>query len=90
MSTRRLVFALVITVTGPACLTAAEPTGLVAGQGDEGPWWMRQTAISRDGDLSLVAKPWWPRAKQLAVGASFVVPGTGETEGRMLVRRPRR
>jgi len=88
MSTWRLAMASVALVIGMSCTVApAAPAGLVAGQDGEGPWWMRQTAITKDGHLALADKPWWPRAKDLAVGESFVVPESGETTQRMLVRR---
>ena len=61
--------------------------GLTAGQDERGPWWMRQTAISRDGALDLKSKPWWPRATQLKVGEQFVVEDGTPGSGNMLVRR---
>lgn len=36
-------------------------------------WYMRETAMSKDGRLTLLDKPWWPRPKQLAEGESFTM-----------------
>jgi hypothetical protein len=41
------------------------------------------------GSLRLDDKPWWPKAKALAVGESFIVDAQGPAAGRMLVRRER-
>lgn len=62
---------------------------LTAGQEDRGAWWMRQTAMTPEGMLSLGDKPWWPRALQLKAGEAFVVQGDGPAGGTMLVRRER-
>ncbi|MBP7933175.1 MAG: hypothetical protein KA354_00890 [Phycisphaerae bacterium] len=72
------------------CAGLAGPAvGLSAGQDDRGPWWMRQTAMSRDGSLDLRSKPWWPRAMRLGVGERFMIEENGPAGGNMLVRRER-
>ena len=63
--------------------------GLAAGQDVKGPWWMRETALTREGKLDLTSKPWWPRAAGLRVGEQFIVDAQGEAKDRMLVRRER-
>jgi hypothetical protein len=35
------------------------------------PWYMQETAMSADGRLTFLEKPWWPRAKALADGQNF-------------------
>jgi hypothetical protein len=37
------------------------------------PWYMQETAMTSDGRLTFLAKPWWPRAKALAEGGSFTL-----------------
>lgn len=37
------------------------------------PWYMRETAMTRDGRLTFLDKAWWPRAKRLAEGGSFIL-----------------
>jgi hypothetical protein len=37
------------------------------------PWYMQETAMSADGRLTFLNKPWWPRAQALAEGASFTL-----------------
>jgi len=59
-----------------------------AGEEGKGPWWMKQTALKRDGSIALFSsQQWWNRAKKLKVGESFIVPATGEAKDRMLVRK---
>jgi len=71
-----------------SCASAAEaPKPLTAGQGKDGPWWMRQTVLTKEGKLSLKDKPWWPRAAKLKVGEQFIVEAQGGLKDRMLVRR---
>ena len=36
-------------------------------------WYMQETAMTDDGRLTFLQKPWWPRAQALAEGASFTV-----------------
>lgn len=79
------------------CLTAAvllmagcsagRGRGLDAGQEGLGPWWMRETAMTRDGKLDLKSKQWWSQAAGLKVGEQLMVPAEGEAANRMLVRR---
>lgn len=35
------------------------------------PWYMQETAMTADGRLTFLQKPWWPRARTLAEGQSF-------------------
>ncbi|MHC4442185.1 MAG: hypothetical protein ACYTA5_06275 [Planctomycetota bacterium] len=58
-----------------------------AGEGITGPWWMQQTAMTRDGRLEFTSKPWWPKAQKLKIGEQFIVEAEGEAAGKMLVRR---
>jgi hypothetical protein len=44
-----------------------------AGEGHRGPWWMRQTAMSPEGELRLGDFPWWPSAAALTVGEKLVI-----------------
>jgi hypothetical protein len=37
------------------------------------PWYMRETAMTPEGRLTFLNKPWWPRAKALAEGQSFTL-----------------
>jgi hypothetical protein len=65
-------------------LSADKP--LNAGEDSQGPWWMKQTAITRDGQFpDLKTKSWWPKAVSLKPGESFIVE-EGEGKGKMLVR----
>ncbi len=45
--------------------------GLTAGQEDRRLDWMQETALTQDGKLDLIAKSWWPRARELKVGEAF-------------------
>ncbi len=83
---RRGFIGLVLAMAGLAVAGEA-PKPKVAGQGTDGPWWMKQTAMTAKGRLVLKDKPWWPRAAKLKVGEKFVIDAPGEMKGRMLVRR---
>jgi hypothetical protein len=37
------------------------------------PWNMRETAMTADGRLTMLGKPWWPRAQALGEGQSFTL-----------------
>ena len=37
------------------------------------PWYMQETAMTADGRLTFLEKPWWPRAQALAEGQSFTL-----------------
>lgn len=63
---------------GCAPTARPKPVGLLAGQEAQGPWWMRQTGLSRRGELYLKDKPWWPRAAGLATGEWFSIDNRGE------------
>lgn len=59
---------------------------LRAGEDARGPWWMKETAMSREGVfVDLKTKPWWPKAVALKPGQSFIIE-EGEGKGKMLVR----
>jgi hypothetical protein len=38
-----------------------------------GPWYIEETAMTPDGRLTFLQKPWWPRARALAEGQSFTL-----------------
>jgi len=80
-----LALACAASVTGVSDTTKA----LRAGEVSRGPWWMQQTALTPEGGLLLRDKPWWNRAANLKVGEDFIAEATGETAGRMMVRRER-
>lgn len=61
--------------------------GRAAGQETGGPWWMQQTAVTRDGKLDLKSKPWWQQAAALKVGEQFTIQDDSGAGGPMLVRR---
>ena len=73
-------------LTFPLLHAAEKP--LAAGEEGKGPWWMKPTAMKRDGTMVNFKKmPWWSRAAGLKPGESFVVEAKGEARDRMLVRR---
>src|SRR4051812_2972219 len=37
------------------------------------PWYMQETAMTPDGRLTFLNKPWWPKAKSLREGDSFTL-----------------
>ncbi len=37
------------------------------------PWYMQETAMSAEGRLTFLQKPWWPRAQKLTEGESFTL-----------------
>ena len=39
----------------------------------DSPWYMQETAMSADGRLTFLNKPWWPRAKALPEGGSYTL-----------------
>lgn len=77
-----LVLAALLANVGCGELSGPRRAGEAAG----GPWWMRQTAMSRDGKLDLKSKPWWDRASALKVGEQFTL-NDEQGGGAMLVRR---
>lgn len=71
-----------------AVTRSADYRALKPGEDAQGPWWMKQTALSKDGRFAdLKSKPWWKQAAALKVGESFIIDETGEAQGKMLVRR---
>ena len=88
----RVLLMLAVAAAGAAApppSRAAEPPGLRVGQGQGGPWWMRQTALTSAGALALADKPWWSKAAALKVGQSFLLEADDPAAGQMLVRRER-
>jgi hypothetical protein len=51
------------------------------------PWYMRETAMSAEGRLTFLDKPWWPRAKALAEGGSFTLDLNGDGRPDTLIRK---
>ena len=51
------------------------------------PWYMRETAMSADGRLTFLNKPWWPRAQALKEGESFTLDLNGDGRPDTLVTR---
>lgn len=80
---RWFMLAVVVLPTGCALIRP----GLDAGQESRGPWWMQQTALTRDGRLELTTQPWWSRAASLKLGEQFIIEDAGPASGKMLVRR---
>lgn len=79
---------LIVALSGLMRLPALAGPPLKAGEEGQGPWWMKETALKKDGAIApLSSRPWWPRAQKLKVGESFIVPAVGEAKDRMLVRR---
>jgi hypothetical protein len=65
-----------------------ETKALKAGEEARGPWWMRQTALLRNGKLAtLKTRRWWKKAAALKPGESLILDVGGEAKDRMLVRR---
>ena len=79
---RTLTFTLLAAAVLAAPAAAEQPAPLTLGQGTQGPWWMRETALTPSGGLRLDSKPWWDQAAALAVGDSFTLDN-----GRQRVRR---
>lgn len=51
------------------------------------PWYMQETAMSADGRLTFLNKPWWPRAKALGEGQSFSLDLNKDGRPDTLIRR---
>jgi hypothetical protein len=51
------------------------------------PWYMRETAMTDDGRLTFLQKPWWPRAQALAEGQSFTLDLNGDGKPDTTIRR---
>jgi hypothetical protein len=67
---------------------AAGQASLRAGQEALGPWWMRQTMLTRGGQFaSLKTRRWWKKALALKPGESLIPDVGGEGKDKMLVRR---
>jgi hypothetical protein len=56
---------LLVVLCGAATVAVAAPTT------QRLPWYMQETAMSPNGRLTFLDKPWWPRAKALGEGQSF-------------------
>jgi hypothetical protein len=81
---------LTVVLVTPDLATPDLAAQMKAGEESGGPWWMRETALKRDGSIMRFSEQsWWERARALSIGESFVVPASGEAAGRMLVRRER-
>ncbi len=82
---KKIVLAILL---NGALLIPTQAGPLKAGEEGKGPWWMRQTALKRDGSIArFSSQQWWNRAKKLKVGESFIIPAAGEAKDRMLVRK---
>lgn len=65
--------------------TGSKP--LRAGEGRDGPWWMKSTALSVQGRMpSLKSKKWWRKAQNLSPGETLILDEGGEARDRMAVR----
>jgi hypothetical protein len=51
------------------------------------PWYMQETAMSSNGRLTFLDKPWWPRAKALAEGQSFSLDLNQDGKSDTLIER---
>lgn len=60
---------------------------VAAGFAEELPWYMRETAMTPEGRLTFLEKPWWPRARQLAEGQSFTLDLNGDGRPDTLIER---
>jgi hypothetical protein len=57
-----------------ACLCALVVSAAFAAQTQAPlPWYMLETAMTPDGRLTFLQKPWWPKAQALAEGQSFTL-----------------
>jgi hypothetical protein len=66
---RRDFVALLAGSVGASVLDAR---GSVAAHPDL-PWYMKATEMTKDGRLTFLHQPWWPRAKKLSEGQSFTL-----------------
>jgi hypothetical protein len=71
-----MVVTLALVLAGAAAVKQANP-----------PWYMRETAMSADGRLTFLHKPWWPRAQALKEGESFTLDLNGDGRPDTLVTR---
>ena len=55
------------------CLCVAVLSSIGVMMAADLPWYMQETAMSADGRLTFLNKPWWPRAKALPEGGSFTL-----------------
>jgi len=56
-----------------ACFCVAVLSSIGMTMAADLPWYMQETAMSADGRLTFLNKPWWPRAKALPEGGSFTL-----------------
>jgi hypothetical protein len=61
--------------------------GGLNGAGKAQPWNFRETAMTADGRLTLLDKPWWPRAQALGEGESFTLDLSGDGKPDTMVLR---
>ncbi len=83
---RKLCLAVGIMTLGVMAGCVAAPRGLAAGDEAAGPWWMQQTALTRDGKLDLKSKPWWNDAKSLPLNGRKRIEVPGGPNRWMLIR----
>jgi hypothetical protein len=51
------------------------------------PWWQRETAMTKDGRLTFLDKPWWPQAQKLKNGERFTLDLNGDGKPDTVVTR---
>jgi len=56
-----------------ALLVAIASAANAAGKPERLTWYMQETAMTDDGRLTFLQKPWWPRAQALKEGESFTL-----------------
>ncbi len=82
-----LIAGLIVSTSGFIGKGKIENKPLRAGEGRDGPWWMKQTALSDKGRMSsLKSKKWWQKVQNLRPGETLILDEGGEARDRMAVR----
>jgi hypothetical protein len=69
------------------CILLLRATAGFAAGDSKDSWYMRETAMTEDGRLTFLNRPWWPRAQALREGGNFTLDLNGDGRPDTMVAR---